>query len=132
MLNLQMKQQYKSGYLATNVLESALMWLGEAGTKDNRPILNDMIREALYVVEGSEVATRLEQFARQRAAEISVGVSSIPGLKFGYIDYVDFVYRVNESQRSMHPKNSTLRGLMQEYSVRMRDREGLLYMTVHG
>ena len=122
----------KSGYLATNVLESVLMWLGEAGTKENRLVLADLIREALFVVEGSTAATRQEQYARSRAAEISFGVSKLPGLKFGYIDYVDFIRRTDECSRTMHPKDSTLRGLMKEYAVKMRDREGLMYATVHG
>ena len=122
----------RSGYLATNVLESALMWLGEAGSKEHLPVLADLIQESLFVVKGSDAAARLEQFGRSRAAEISVGVSRLPGLKFGFIDYVDFVARADECSRTMHPKKSTLQGLMKEYAVNMRDREGLMYSTVHG
>ena len=122
----------KSGYLANNVLESVLMWLGEAGSKENRPVLADLIKEALFAVEGSNAAMRQEQYARSRAAEISIGVSRLPGLKFGFIDYVDFVGRTDECSRSMHPKGSTLQGIMKEYAVKMRDREGLMYATVHG
>ena len=108
------------------------MWLGEAGSKDSLPVLADLIQESRFVVPGSDAAVRVEQFGRSRAAEISVGVSRLPGLKFGFIDYVDFVARADECSRTMHPKRSTLQGLMKEYAVNMRDRDGLMYTTVHG
>jgi hypothetical protein len=118
----------KTGYLGANVLETALMWLGSLKSKD-KPALKDMLQEAMFTVDESEAAQRMEEYARSRAAEISMGVTTIPGLKFGFIDYEDFVDRADSYQRSAHWKKGKMRQLMQKYASRIREK-GLLANTV--
>ena len=119
----------KTGYLAANVLETALYWLGSLESKDKK-LLKEFLQEALYYVDETETATKYQNFARSRATEISQGVTITPGLKFGYIDYNDFVNRCDNKGRSFHPKKSIMRGYMQEYSNKLRDKGSLLAETV--
>ncbi len=122
---------HRTGFLATSVLETALLWLGGVGQKEKKK-LKDMIREALHVVEATDTERRLQEFSRANAAELSLGISSLPGLKFGFIAYEDFVDRADSERRSSHPKGSVMRGLAKEFAAQLRDRESYLYTTVKG
>jgi hypothetical protein len=121
----------KTGYLGLNVLETAILWLGGVESKD-KPCLSDMLQEAMFTAEGTDAAERMQDFGRARASELSVGITTLPGLKFGFIDYADFVERCNDKKRSSHRKNGEMRRLADGYAVQMRDRESLLAMCVNG
>ena len=90
-----------------------------------------MILEALYTADGSDASLDMEKYARSRASEISMGVMRIPNLKFGFINYKDFVLRSNSEKRSDHLKKGELRTAMTEYARKVRhEKDSVLAWTV--
>ena len=121
----------KTGYLGLNVLETAILWLGGVDSKD-KICLSEMLHQATFTVDGTEAATRMKEFGRSRASELSLGFSTLPNLKFGYIDYADFVNRMNDKKRSSHRKKSPMRKLADAFAIKMKDKGSLLAMCVNG
>ena len=120
----------KDGYLSTNVIETALLWLGNCESSDKEG-MKEMILEGLYVADGTDAFHDMETYARSRAAEIAVGTMIIPNLKFGYINYSDFINRCNTCKRSSYSKKGELRTIMYEYARKLRhEKDCLLAWTV--
>ena len=121
----------KTGYLGLNVLETAILWLGGIDSKD-KASLSEMLQQATFTVDGTEAATRMKEFGRSRASELSLGISTLPNLTFGYIDYADFVRRMNDKKRSSHRKKSTMRKLVDAFAIKMKEKGSLLAMCMSG
>jgi hypothetical protein len=120
----------KDGYVSTNVIETALLWLGGCESKDKISI-KEMILEGAHVPEGTDEKIQYEKYCRSRAAEISVGTMIIPNLKFGYIDYKYFIERMHTDKRSNYYKKGTLRNIMNEFHRKLRhEKDSLLARTV--